>query len=176
MNRNKRAFRENERGLTRDQRGFTYMDVMCALLIMMVGVLALAAAVTGALVRTRDSEQQLKAKQYANSTMESIFSARDINRLGWDSISNVGSGSGVFLTGTQTLYADAGADRVVGTGDDTGGAVSGFRRQIIITDINDPERPSPPNPIMIRRVDVTIYYQANRVERQEKLSTTIAKF
>ena len=78
----------------KNEKGFSYIDTMIGLVILLVGILALAAAVTTSVIRSREGEQQLIAKQLANSTLESIFSARDI-RLndvdGWNSIGNVGS-------------------------------------------------------------------------------------
>ncbi|MBA3439778.1 MAG: hypothetical protein H0T92_07910 [Pyrinomonadaceae bacterium] len=165
-----------------DERGFTYLDVLVGMMILSVGIMALAAAVTGAVVRSRELEQQLIAKQHAASTLESIFSARDLETLGWDAVGNVGTNivtgvaRGIFLTGQQPIEPDPGADRIVGTADDTGSAVGGFQRQITITDINDPQRPSPPNPIMMREVRVIIFYQAGTIWRQEAVSTVAANY
>lgn len=162
-----------------NQEGFSYIDVLIAITILMVGVLALVAAVTASVINSRAGEQQLIAKQHAASTLEAIFSARDIGDLGWDSIRNEGSGSGIFNTGRQRILPDDGTDNVPGTDDDTGTAINGFDRQITITDICDPERPSPgcsPSgsyPIMMRKVDIIIWYQVNGGWRDEKTSTII---
>ena len=48
-----------------DERGFTYLDVMIGIMILSVGIMALSAAVTGAVIRSRELEQQLIAKQHA---------------------------------------------------------------------------------------------------------------
>ena len=184
----------------KNQRGFSYIDVMVGLVILLVGVLALAAAVTTSVIRSRGAEQQLIAKQLANSTLESIFSARDI-RLddtdGWNAIGNVGSNpingtpKGVFVNGQSPIRESAGADGIIGTADDacsgtgpccyasicnTSTVLKGFQRQIVITDINDPDRPSPPWPIMMRRVDITIYYQTSVSVQQEQISTIITSY
>jgi hypothetical protein len=187
----------------KNEKGFSYLDVLVGLMILMVGVLALCAAVTSAVVRSRESEQQLIAKQLASSALESIFSARDIrfdDTDGWDAVGNLGSNPvagtprGVFLTGLRPIRVLAGKDGVVGTVDDAcdaggpcvvGGVsnlsavIQGFRRQITITDIEDPERPSPPNgiwPIAFRRIDITISYNAGRAIREEKVSSIITKY
>ena len=184
----------------KNEEGFSYIDTMIGLVILLVGVLALAAAVTTSVIRSRESEQQLIAKQLANSTLESIFSARDI-RLngvdGWNSIGAIGSNpvdgvpQGIFVVGQTPIRANAGADGIIGTIDDacagtgpccvnsvcnSSAIMSGFQRQITITDINDPERPTPPWPIMMRRVEITIYYQASRTLRQEKVATVITSY
>lgn len=168
--------------MKKDERGFSYLDVMFAVTILLFGVMALAAAVTAAVVRTRDVEQQQKAKQYANSTLESIFSARDLDNLGWDAVNNIstctgGTAAGMFVCTTQPLYPEPGADEVVGTADDTGTPVPGFERQITITDIDDPDRPvSTGNPIMFRRIDVTITYHVTGFSHQETASTIMTRY
>jgi type II secretory pathway pseudopilin PulG len=176
--------------MKKNEAGFSYIDVLIAITILLVGVLALAGAIAGSVIRSRQQEQQLLAKQYATSTLESVISARDLNafQLGWDSIGNVGSNPvngvnrGVFLSGEQPLYPQSGPDQVVGTGDDTGTQVPGMTRQITISDICDTTRPSAncatPGvwPVMMRQVTVTIYYQAERMKRSESISTILAKY
>ena len=176
--------------MKKNQAGFSYVDILIAITIMLVGVLALAGAIAGSVMRSRQQQQQLLAKQYATSTLESVISARDLSAfaLGWDSIGNVGSNTvngvprGVFLVGVQPMKLDPGPDQVVGTADDAGTAIANFRRQIVVTDICDPDRPSAncpiPGiwPIMMRQVTVTIYYQAERLERLETVTTILAKY
>ncbi|HVE55619.1 MAG TPA: hypothetical protein VNB22_02250, partial [Pyrinomonadaceae bacterium] len=149
-----------------NERGFSYIDVMIALVILMVGILASAAALTANLVRSYETEKQVIAKQIALSTIESIFSARDIARTGavsgWSSIGNVGSNpdqngspQGIFLTNFRPIREDLGWDGVAGTVDDacpagsvcqvsgrpdnTSQIVTGFERKIVITDLQDSE-------------------------------------
>lgn len=186
--------------LHKNEKGFSYIDTMIGIVILLVGILALAAAVTTSVVRSRESEQQLIAKQLANSSLESVFSSRDI-RLngadGWNSIGNIGSNpvagvpAGIFVSGQTPIRASAGADGIIGTIDDacsgtgpccvsgvcnSSAVMSGFKRQITITDINDPQRPTPPWPIMMRRVVITIFYQASNTTRQEVVSTVITSY
>lgn len=171
--------------------GFSYIDVMIAIVILMVGILALLSGMSGAVLMSKGQENQLNAKQIAASTMESIMSLKetDPNRLGWITIGNVGSNpdannipKGLFVTGEQNVLADAGPDEVLGTADDTGAVVPGFTRQIVITDLCDPERPSPncPTPgvypVRIRTVAVTIRYFVGQMRRQEVLSTVLTDY
>jgi type II secretory pathway pseudopilin PulG len=186
-----------------NERGFSYIDVMIALVILMVGILASAAALTANLLRSFETEKQVIAKQAALSTIESIFSARDIARTGaisgWDSIGNIGSNpnpsgtpQGVFLPDFCPIRQDLGWDGVAGTIDDacpapaacqvpgrpdnTSEIVSGFERKIVITDLQDSERPSPPHPISRRRIDVTVRYHVNQLLREQTVSTIIANY
>ncbi len=186
-----------------NEKGFSYIDVMIALVILMVGILASAAALTANIVRSIESEKQVVAKQIALSTIESIFSARDIARVGavsgWGTVGNVGTNpdtnnvnQGIFLTGFTPIREDLGWDGVAGTIDDacpatsacqvsgrpdnTSAVVKGFERNIVITDLQDPERPSPPHPIARRRIDVTVRYNVNQLQRQQTISTIITNY
>lgn len=179
------------------ESGFSYIDVMIALVIMMVGMLALMSAMSGAMIISRGQEQQLNAKQYAASTMESIMAAKetvprptDPTPLGWGAVGNVGSNpapgtlipQGVFVNGVQPVRANAGPDEILGTADDNGPMVDGLTRQIVITDLCDPERPStactPPGtfPVRNRMVTVTINYFAGTLPRQEVIRTVLTDY
>lgn len=176
------------------ESGFSYIDVMIALVILMVGVLGLLSGITASVVQTRSQEQQLFVKQVITTTMESIMAVKetDPNTMGWPAVGNVGSNPvngvnrGIFVIGFQPVRADAGADEVFGTADDTGAVLPGVQRQIVITDRCDPERPSPaplcdpgpagPFPVRIRSVQVTVTYQVGGVTRQEVLSTVLTDY
>lgn len=186
----------------RGQEGFSYIDVMIAIVIMMVGVLAMVGALAANLIRSMESERRIMAKQIALSTIESITSAKDIERPGvvdgWDSLRNVmgsvpaGEINGIFVTGYNPVRVDSGWDGVAGTVDDacagsgpcvvsgrpnnTSPLMMGFQREIVITDVADPERPSPPNPITRRRIDVNIKYFVNQATRNETASTIITNY
>ncbi len=184
------------------QRGFSYIDVMISLVILMVGILGAAQALTANLLRSYESEKQIVSKQLALSTIESIFSAREIARAGsiegWDSIGNVGSNpvngvpKGAFLSGFRPIREEIGADGVAGTADDacdagsfcpvsgspnnTSKVLTGLQRRIVITDLPDSERPSPPHAIARRRIDVTVQYNVNQLVREQTVSTIITNY
>jgi type II secretory pathway pseudopilin PulG len=184
------------------ESGFSYIEVMIALVILMVGVLQMASALSANLLRSYETEKRIIAKQIALSTIESIISARDIAREGavegWDSIGNVGTNPvngefrGVFLNGWCPIREDLGWDGVAGTADDacpadsicdvsgnppnTSAVIQGYERQITITDIADAERPTPPNPISRRRIDVRIRYFYNTLAREEIVSTIVTNY
>lgn len=177
----------------RSEAGFSYIDVMIALVILLVGILALLAAITSAVVQSKTLEQQLDAKQLAGSTMESIMSVKetDPTRFGWIAVGNIGSNPdagginrGVFVNGVQPVLSATGPDEVFGTADDTGPVVPGFERQIVITDQCDPDRPSPlplcnpPGtfPVRMRTVSVTISYLAGTIQRQEVQTTVLTDY
>lgn len=175
---------------------------MIAIVIMMVGVLAMAGALSANLIRSMESEKRTMAKQLALSTIESIISAKEIERPGvidgWESLRNTmasvpaGEINGIFVTGFNPVRVDVGWDGVAGTVDDacsgsgpcvvsgrpnnTSALAMGFQREIVITDVADPERPSPPNPITRRRIDVNIKYFVNQATRNETASTLITNY
>jgi len=185
-----------------NESGFSYIDVMIAIVIMLVGVLAMASALTANLIRSYETDKKIIAKQMALSTIESIISARDISRPGtidgWDSVGNVGNNfvegnaMGVFLNGWTPVREEFGWDGVAGTADDgcpSGGPcnvsgrppnnspiIKGYDRRIVITDVEDAERPSPANPITRRRIDVTVRYDINGIVREELVSTLITNY
>lgn len=172
------------------ESGFSYIDVMIAIVILMVGILALMAGMSAAAINAKGQAQQMIAKQIAASTMESIMSVKetDPERLGWDAIGNVGSNPvngvnrGIFVTGLQPVLPGAGPDEILGTADDTGTPLTGLRRQIIITDQCDPDRPSYncPTPglskVRIRTVQVSVTYYVGSLARQEQISTVVTDY
>ena len=177
----------------RSEAGFSYIDVMIAIVLLMIGILALLSAMSGSMLQAKGHEQQLLAKQVATSTMESIMAVKETDplRLGWNAIGNVGTNPdpatgvnrGVFVTGFQPVRLDSGPDQVVGTPDDTGATVSQLQRRIVITDVCDPERPSPvicnpagTSPVRMRSVAVTITYNVGGLQRQEQLVTVLTDY
>jgi Tfp pilus assembly protein PilV len=171
--------------------GFSYIDVMISLVILMVGVLGLLSGISGSVLQSRGQEQQTLAKQMAASAMESIMSVKetDPTRLGWPAVGNVGSNvdsggvaRGVFLTGAQPVYVDAGPDEIIGTADDTGNVVANMTRQIIITDLCDPDRPSSictpagAAAIRMRSVQVIVTYNVGTIQRQEQITTVLTDY
>ena len=85
----------------KSEAGFTYIDVMVAVVILLVGILALMSAITGAVFQTKGQEYQLSAKQIATSTMESIMSVKETDplRLGWNKVGNICISHSVRHTG-----------------------------------------------------------------------------
>ncbi len=180
--------------------GFSYVEVMIAIVIMLVGVVAMAAALTANLVRTYESENRIIAKQIALSTIESIIAARDIQRPGviegWHSIGNVGNNvfngaaRGIFLNGWCPIREDLGWDGVAGTADDacpangicdisgrpnnTSPVIRGFERMVNITDVADPENNSPD--VTRRKIEVKVRFFSNQAVREEVVTTLIADY
>ncbi len=173
------------------ESGFSLIDVMIAMVILTVGILAILAGLAGAVLQSKGQASQLLAKQVATSTMESIMSLKetDPNRLGWITIGNVGTNPdvnniprGLFVTGVQPVRVDAGPDEVLGTADDTGAVIPDLTREIVIGDECDPDRPSYncPTPggedVRLRSVRVTVEYSVGQTRRREVLTTILSDY
>ena len=96
--------------------GFTLIEVMIAIVVMAVGLLAVIASFATAISATQSAEEDLIARQKVLEAMESIYTARNAQQIPFASVANVSAG-GVFLDGAQLLKC-AGPDGLVGTADD----------------------------------------------------------
>lgn len=107
------------------QRGFMLMETMIAAVVLMVGILGLAAALAEGMAYMKMSQYDYIAQQKAAEAVESIFTARDIGQATWSTICNVGTAlctGGIFVIGATPLCGP-GADGILGTADDFNGAV-----------------------------------------------------
>ena len=96
--------------------GFTLIEVMVAMVVMAVGLLAVVASFAAALQVTESAEEDLIARQKVLEAMESIYTARNAQQIPFASIANVSQG-GIFVDGPQPLKC-AGNDGLVNTADD----------------------------------------------------------
>jgi len=99
-----------------NQRGFTLIEVMIAVAVMTIGILAVLASFATAIAATASAQEDLIARHKALDAMESIYTARNSQQLPFGSINNVAAG-GIFLPGALPLLC-AGTDGIVGTADD----------------------------------------------------------
>jgi Prokaryotic N-terminal methylation motif len=170
------------------EAGFTFIEMMIAVLVLTTGLLALAVTLADGLGYMGISKYDYIAQQKASEAVESIFTARDIGEASWSSICNVGGGAGCkFLNGPQPL-CDPGPDGIVGTADDNcAGApdaillpgpdgkfsdavrvpLSNFTRTITIAPLN----------ASLKQIQIVITYTGlHGVGRQYTLTTDISNF
>jgi type IV pilus modification protein PilV len=102
------------------QKGFTLLETMVALVVLGIGLIALAAMLAGSMAYMNSSQADFIAQQKASEAVESIFTARDTQAVTYAQIQNVSSG-GIFLDGPANLV-DPGPDGVVDTADDNAAA------------------------------------------------------
>ncbi len=173
-----------------NQKGFTYIDVMCAIVILLVGILAQVSAITYSILRQREAEQQSIARQITASTIESIFAARDLaNSNGISSFAAINttdvSSDGIFVPGWFPVRESAGIDGILGTADDACAAntvctvgsytnnsllTDGFERRIVITDILE----NGATVAKKRRIEVTVRFYVGQMRREQSLATIIS--
>jgi Tfp pilus assembly protein PilV len=166
MNRRSHTARKRQDG------GFALLETLIAIVVLMIGLLAVLATFALAIGNTTTVQYDSVARQKAAEAMESIFTARQTSQLSFDRIQNVGAGNGIFTQGF-TAMTDPGPDGLDGTGDDVTAApirlpgASGtitntpqdvlvnlgqFSRQIQIADVA-----GNPN---VRQITVTVRYPA----------------
>jgi prepilin-type N-terminal cleavage/methylation domain-containing protein len=172
------------------ERGFSYIEVMCAMVVLLIGILGQLSALAWCVLRQREAEQQNVARQIATSTMESIFAARDLGDengiSGWEKINNSDvHEEGIFVSGWHAIREDSGKDGIQGTADDscapgttcqsgnyknTSAAMDGFQRRIIITDIEESG-----NPAKKRRLEIRIRFFVGQAQREHTVATVISE-
>jgi prepilin-type N-terminal cleavage/methylation domain-containing protein len=113
------AFRPRIR---RTQQGFSLIEVMVSMVILVVGLISLLGVFGIAMAATQTSQEDATAKQLANEAMEGILTARETANITWAQIQNTGAG-GIFLPGFNPIW-NPGADGIIDTADD---AASGFQ-------------------------------------------------
>jgi type II secretory pathway pseudopilin PulG len=173
----------------KNEGGFTYIEVMCAVVILMVGILAQLSAMSLSMLRQREAEKMTAARQFGNSTIESIFAARDLGNDGgisnFNTINNTNVHTdGIFVPGWTPIREDSGKDGIIGTADDAcpvgADCVVGsytnsslllleYQRKIAITDIT-----ATSGTVKKKRIEVTISYFVGQAKREQTVSTIIA--
>ncbi|MGH9760515.1 MAG: type IV pilus modification PilV family protein [Blastocatellia bacterium] len=163
------------------ENGFSYLDVLIATTLLMVGVMALLGAMTTAVTVTSQSQQQALAKQVATSTMESIFSARDVGAATFAQVANNANNGlpggnlpgGIFVTNSNPVYPLAGVDGIYGTADDSAGqtAIPQMTRTIAITDISTPN-----NANNLRQIVVSVSYKYSNLTFSQSVTSYMANY
>jgi prepilin-type N-terminal cleavage/methylation domain-containing protein len=100
----------------KSEGGFSLVEVMIAIVVMSVGLLAVIASFATAVQVTKSAQEDLIARHKAYEALESIYTARNSQQIPFTSVANIVDG-GIFLSGPQPLLC-AGPDGLVGTADD----------------------------------------------------------
>lgn len=161
------------------QNGFTLLEVVIAIVILTIGLMGTAAAITYALQFSTLSKNLTSAKLSIIASIEEIESLRNTRRLDYKQIENVGKVDNTdslnlfngFSTGFKPIATVPGPDGVNGTNDDLREpgndkkygtpddfdnqalARGGYSRQIAITNL--------PGTDTIKKVEVIVRYPAS---------------
>jgi len=106
---------ESSVGRHSGERGFSLVEVLFAVVILMIGLLSMVAVFGYAVATTQTVQEDQIAKQKAQELMENIFTARDTQQITFAQIAN--TPGGIFVQGFNPLL-DTGPDGLAGTGDD----------------------------------------------------------
>jgi prepilin-type N-terminal cleavage/methylation domain-containing protein len=183
-------------GMTAGRRpasaGFSLIEVMVAMSVLSVGLLALVGVFAMAVTKMAASSPMLVAREKAREAIESVHAARDSGDLKWNAVNNLSNG-GVFLDGRHALTT-AGPDGLVSTSDDEDVEVvrkpgangllgdtddetvelTNFTREIVISSLNyDNGGGVNPN---LRQVTVNIRYQIQGAWRTYSMTTYVSSY
>jgi prepilin-type N-terminal cleavage/methylation domain-containing protein len=172
---NRRPRINNARTKRSDERGFSLLEMVVALVILTIGLLGVASAISYALIASNRGRGVTNSKMLVVSILEQMETLRNTHKLTFEEISNTQQPSSSF---TGFPYADGefrpvstvpGADGIFGTVDDlwVGNSTTddltlarpGVTRQIKITTF-------PTNPYL-KRIQVTLRYSPNGGEVRE---------
>ncbi|REJ75444.1 MAG: hypothetical protein DWQ47_08190 [Acidobacteria bacterium] len=177
--------------INKKEDGFTYLEVVIAIVILTIGITAQLSAISLSVIRNKSTAERNVARQVASSTIESMFAARDLGSStgisNWDAINtkDVDAVNGIFEDGWRPVRENPGLDGIHGTADDactgTGGCTvgsytnnspirRGIERKIEITDIVE----GPNIRIKKRRVVIKVRYFIGQLQTEEELATIIA--
>ena len=160
----------------KNEKGFSYVEVMVAILIMTVGIMTVLSAMSLAMIRQSETERINIARQIASSALESIFAVRDQQSSSgalsnWNAVNNVGASEGIFLTGWNTVKESPGPDGIYGTNDDAGNEViGGFQRRIIIEDISAGSGVTASH----KRIRISVRYRIGALWRERTTNSAIS--
>src|ERR1700693_188243 len=113
----KMTCQQNQAGAQNRQQGFALLETLIAIVVLMIGLLAVLATFAMALSNTNSVQLDSIARQKATEALESIFTARPTRQITLAAIHNVGAGTGICTAGF-TPMTDPGLDGLDGTGDD----------------------------------------------------------
>lgn len=175
------------------ESGMSLIEVIVATGILASGLLGLAGFFVVGLQQLRSSTPSLIAREKAREAVESVHTARDMRVITWDQIRNDADG-GVFVAGDLALkkpgddglvntaddaaealetQISAGADNILGTGDDEAVPLVDFTRKIEIIDLTDENDIVNPN---LREIIVTVRYKVGGAWRAYTLTTYVSSY
>jgi prepilin-type N-terminal cleavage/methylation domain-containing protein len=176
---NKIGCKQNPRR-SRSERGFSILELVVAMIILTIGLLGVASAISYALMASNRGRGITNSKMLVVSILEQMETLRDTGQLHFNEISNsqvVGSSFTGFPATFQPVSTKPGPDGIFGTSDDlisagpdnTYGTADDFTdptlarpgvtRQILISTLADND--------YLKKIQVTLRYSPNGTDTQE---------
>ncbi len=171
-------------------RGFTLLEMMISVAVLLIGVLGLAGILASSLAYMQSSEYDFIAQQKAEEALEAIYTAKYDNSITFAEVANTTSSPpGIFLATAQPILqpgpdglvgtsADLvaspayiylpGADGLMGTADDITVPLTGFTRTITINNVA--------NDSNLKTITVTVNYVAGKTNRTYQMNSYISAF
>jgi type II secretory pathway pseudopilin PulG len=173
------------------ETGFTLLETMIALVVLLVGIIALAAMLAFDLTRMQGSQNDFIAQQKAEEAMEAIFTAKYTNNISFAAVANnsAGNPAGLFVSTAQPLLLpgpdglfnsvnDAGTppdyillpgpDMMLGTADDIQVPLANFTRTVTITNVGAAGD--------LRQVVITVNYKTGDIPYSYTLTSFISAY
>lgn len=153
--------------------GFTLLETAIALVILTIGLVALAGSISYAMVARNQSRNVMDAKIMIVTALEQIETLRNTKQLTYGQIANEGevdnTGGIITFGGFPSAFRDIplnpGTDGIYGTTDDTGtGARTGFKRKVVITALPAGTALDKAN---LKKIEVTVQYPGQNGVTQE---------
>jgi len=162
----------------KSEYGFTLIEMVIAMLLMLIGLLAVASAIGYAFIVSNKGRNVTNTKLLVVSILEQMETLRNTQQLTFGQISNTGAvdntGATIsfngFPTGFQPVSVNPGPDGIFGTADDlvdagpdgtygtsddftnTALARPGYSRQVLISALSD----------NLKRIEVTLRYPGDK--------------
>jgi len=163
-----------------EERGFTLLEVLIAMAVMVTGLLAVAYGIGLGLEAVQMSTMDTIAREKAREAMEDVFTARDTAAVNFSQICNIPTSGGnpnncLFVTGFTPMYtADStglvnttaaaaqniietyqtpGPDGILGTADDVIYNLTSFQRSVQVASLSSSDGYT-----VLAQVTVTIQY------------------
>src|SRR5258705_11520413 len=85
------------------QQGFALLETLIAIVILMIGLLAVLATFSMALGNTNTGQLDSIGRQKGTQALESIFTAPQTNQIRFANIHNIAPGTGMFTPGVSPM-------------------------------------------------------------------------